>query len=47
MQMGIVLDYRCRCSKSQHRRVDSRMELVPQGRATVDLRWWHVGTSVG
>lgn len=38
MQMGIVLDYWCRCSKSQHRRADSRMELVPQGRVTVGLR---------
>lgn len=38
MQMGIVLDYWCRCSKSQHRRADSRMKLVPQGRVTVGLR---------
>ena len=38
MQMGIVLDYWCRCSKSQHHKADSRMELVPQGAGDSGLK---------
>lgn len=43
MQMGIVLDYWCRCSKSQHRRADSMEKSKPYERTAVDLRWWQVG----